>query len=226
MRRTTDKLFAALILLTIVALSNSLNGATCPAAQHPIFRIAVAPELAGEPLSGRLIVMMSDQPGPANKLAPTYGTDAHDVWVAAKEVHDLTPQSPAEFDPDELAYPDKFCAAPVGRYRMKAVLDINHDFAYDYSVTDGDLQSAIGEQAFNPASGDVISLTLTERKTDPPLQVPPRTELLDFVSPALSKFWGRPIHMRGAIVLPPVTVPEKIVIPRSTKLTALVETSG
>ncbi len=203
MRPTAHKLFATLLLVTVVAFAESLNAASCPAKQHPTFKIGVAPELASEPLAGRLIVMMSNQPGPAGKLAPTYGTEAHDVWVAAKEVHDLTPQLPAEFDPDELAYPDKFCAAPPGSYRMKAVLDINHDFAYDYTVTDGDLQSAIVEQAFNPASNDGVSLTLTERKTDPPLQVPARTELLDFVSPALSQFWGRPIHISGAVVLPP-----------------------
>ena len=48
-----------------------------------------------------------------------------------------------------------------------------------------------------------FSLTLTERKPNPPLQAPPHTELFDFASPSLSAVWGRPIHMRGVILLPP-----------------------
>lgn len=50
---------------------------------------------------------------------------------------------------------------------------------------------------------EVISLTLVERKADTPLQLAPRTELYDFVSPKLSEFWGRPIHMRGVVLVPP-----------------------
>lgn len=49
----------------------------------------------------------------------------------------------------------------------------------------------------------MIPLTLVQRKTDPPLQPPANTELFDFVSPRLSAFWGRPIHMLGVVVLPP-----------------------
>jgi len=42
---------------------------------------------------------MSNQPGCANKLAPSFGPDARSVWVAAKEVHGLTPQTPVNLDP-------------------------------------------------------------------------------------------------------------------------------
>ena len=88
-------------------------------------------------------------------------------------------------------------------YTIKAVLDIDHNFAYYDDASDGDLLRVTAQHKFNPASNERISLTLTERQTDPPLQLPPHTELIDFVSPALSEFWGRPIHMRAAVVLPP-----------------------
>ena len=80
---------------------------------------------------------------------------------------------------------------------------MDHNFAYHDDASDGDLLSVTTDQNFNPAANERISLTLTERQADPPLQLPPHTELFDFVSPALSGFWGRPIHMRGAVVLPP-----------------------
>ena len=45
-----------------------------------------------------------------------------------------------------------------------------------------------------------LSLTLTQQVSDPPL-VTPHAELLDFESRLLSEFRGRPIHIRGLIVL-------------------------
>ncbi len=202
MRRTMIELLAVAFLFP-TAFGTFLKVASCPAQQHPIFKVEVGPGLTSEPVSGRLIVMMSTQANPEGRLMPSYGPDAHSVWVAAKEVHNLTPENSVEVDPNELAYPDKFCAAAGGTYKIQAVLDVNHDFAYHDDASDGDLLSKVVEQEFKPGTDQVIALTLVERKTDPPLQAPPNTELFDFVSPQLSGFWGRPIHMRGAIVLPP-----------------------
>jgi len=204
--------FFALSLLSLIAFAAYSQAESCPATRHPVFKIAVAPGLADAPLSGRLIVMMATQPGSgqggssqsgSDELVPSYGPDAHSVWVAAKEIHDFTPENPVELDPDELAYPEKFCTAPEGSYKFQAVLDVNHNFAYYYHASDGDLLSKVVDQSFTPAADEVIPLTLSARKTDPPLRVPPNTQLFDFVSPVLSAFWGRSIHMQGAIVLPP-----------------------
>ena len=186
-----------------VACNSYSHAQSCPASQHTNFRISIAPGLASERLSGRLIVMMSTQSKTAEQITPSFGPDAHSVWVTAKEIHDLTPDTPVELDPDELAYPEKFCMAPEESYKLQAVLDVNHDFAYHDEASDGDFVSKVVEQKFHPATGEVISLTLVERKADATLELPPRTTLFDFVSPTLSKFWGRPIHMRGAILVPP-----------------------
>ncbi len=211
--RSVQRLFAVRLLLSMAAFVRLSAAEPCPAEQHPRFRVAVAPELVGTAVSGRLIVMMSNQPVPEGKLAPSFGPDAHSVWVAEKEVHGLTPQTPVELDPDELAYPAPFCNAPAGNYKIKAVLDVDHNFAYYDDSSDGDLLSVTAEQNFDPASNNRISLTLTQRQTDSPLQLPPHTELIDFVSPALSEFWGRPIHMRAAVVLPPSYGSSKIRYP-------------
>src|SRR6185312_11477096 len=203
MRRKIVRPFAVALLILVAAFVQRSRAESCPSPQHPSFKVAIAEGLAKNPGSGRLLVMMSNQDGPAEKLAPNYGPDAHSVWIAAKEISNLAPQNPVTLDPDDLAYPDLFCKAPQGAYKIKVVLDVNHNFAYYYDSSDGDLIGTLAEQDFNPSSSDTISITLTERQTDPPLQLPPNTELLDFVSPALSRFWGRPIHMRGAVVLPP-----------------------
>ena len=163
--RSIQNLFAVWLLLSSAAFVQPSAAEPCPAEQHPTFRVAVTPELAGTALSGRLIVMMSNQPVPDDKLAPSFGPDAHSVWVAAKEVHGLTPQTPVDLDPEELAYPASFCSAPAGSYKIKAVLDVDHNFAYYDDASDGDLLSVTTEQNFNPATNERISLTLTERKS-------------------------------------------------------------
>ena len=200
MQRNRLVLFSLVFLVWGMSL---VRAETCSDKPHPKFRVAVDAALATEPVSGRLLVIMSTKLGAGNRLAPTYGPEAHSVWVAAKEISGLTPQNPVALDPDELAYPDTFCNAPADTYHIKAVLDISHDFAYDYEATAGDLLSPVVEHHFDPASDDAISLILTERKVDPVVPVPPQCELIDFVSPALSAFWGRPIHMTGLVVLPP-----------------------
>jgi hypothetical protein len=175
---------------------------SCPGDQHPKFMVTIAPGLADQAVSGRLILLMSNQPGPAGKLEPSYGPEARDVWLTAEEVHNLTPGESVELNPDELAYPEKLCMAPAGRYGIKAVLDVHHSYAYDRDASDGDLVGTT-EQDVDPRAHQTIWLTLTQRTTDPPLHLPPHTEVIDFVSRRLSEFWGSPIHMRGLIVLPP-----------------------
>jgi len=100
----------------------------------------------------------------------------------------------AEVNLDELAFPEPFSKAPPGEYRIRAVLDTNHTYAYLQHEDDGDLLSEVSLPAAH------LSLTLTQQISDPPL-VTPHAELLDFESRLLSEFWGRPIHIRGLIVL-------------------------
>ena len=191
---------AAFPLAAVGGAGQGLVGA-CPSATHPIFRVTVTPELGFGSLAGRLIIMMSNQLGPGEELSPHPGS--HSVWIVAKEVRNLVSQTPIDFDSSDMAFPDAFCKATQGNYRVRAVLDVSHHFAYRSRPADGDLVSAVVEQPFQPTASSVIRLTLVERKTDAPLQLPPRTETFDIVSPSLSAFWGQPTHMRGAVLLPP-----------------------
>lgn len=196
-------------VLTLAAVSFSLSAAvtsgneaqthSCAGDKHPTFSVSIAPELNAGSLSGRLFVMMSNQLQPNEELAPRL----HAMWTAAKEVRNFSSQRPVELDPDELAFPAAFCRAPEGTYRLRAVLDVSHHFAYNSRPAEGDLLSAIVERHLDPTAGEVVAVTLTQRKSDVPPQLPPHTLLFDFNSAALSAFWGRPIHIRGAIVLPP-----------------------
>ena len=204
----TIGVLTSLAVLSLDVLPAATDGAeprirACPGDVHSIFSVSIAPELRAGSVSGRLLILMSSQLQPNEELAPRHGANAHTVWMAASEVRNLSSLTPVTLDADELAFPDAFCRAPAGTYRVRAILDVSHHYAYRSRPAEGDLLSALLERRLDPPAGEVVSLILTERKSDAPAPLPPRTVVFDFASPSLSAFWGRPIAMRGAIVLPP-----------------------
>jgi S-formylglutathione hydrolase FrmB len=177
--------------------------AAAQAKPHSHFAITLAPNLGVAHTSGRLLIFMSARPD--LPLSPTWTNDRHDLWIAAKEVTNLTPGASTELDVDDISFPEAFSHAPPGDYRLRAVLDINHNFAYLQGEDDGDLRSDVSVQHL---PGDNITITLNQRVNDAPVAAP-HAEPLDFESHILSQFWGRPIHLRGFIVLPPSYAREK-----------------
>jgi len=160
--------------------------------------------LSSVPVSGRLIVFMTDNPKPQQVLEPGFGPGATSVWVAAREVRDLLPGKSVELDPDEIAFPQPFSHAPTGDYQIMALLDVDHNAAYN-TFTNPDLRSAVLRvKALNPAHTAIVDLKLSDHVPQrPPLHLSDDEKLIDFVSPSLSTFWKFSVHMRGIVVLPP-----------------------
>lgn len=199
MRTYGRRLLLALCLLLAV----QVVAQTAAPAQRVRFRITIAPDLVKSPASGRLIVLMTSKPLGKPFISPAFGENAHDVWIAAHKFDSIKPGQAVDFDPDEIAYPARFSKAPAGDYKVMAYLDVNRHAAYKFG-NPGDLGSRIVEvQQLNPASSAPVELTITERIPERPIKAVEGTEQLDFVSPSLSAFWGRPIRMRGVVVLPP-----------------------
>ncbi len=143
--------------------------------------------------------------------------------VAAVEVKHLMPGGAVEFDADTTAYPKGFSALAPGDYAMQAVLDVNHDYAYG-GRGEGDVVGPVATVHLGGVNEAMPELKL-DREHGPRMQAwsapsflpeARRTDMqkaldaahahareIDFVSPALTAFWGRPIHMRGWVLLPP-----------------------
>ncbi|HEY6352453.1 MAG TPA: alpha/beta hydrolase-fold protein [Candidatus Angelobacter sp.] len=172
-------------------------------AQSLRFHIKVAPELGNTPVSGRMIVFLSSEKEPKKELSQGFADTTNQVWITAQEVHDVKPGETVDVDPDRLAFPKPLSQAPAGDYQAMALLDVNHNYAYR-GDRPGDLRSVVvALKSLNPASSQPVDLVLTERIPEKEIKLPPPSEMLDFVSPSLSAFWGRPIHMRGIVLLPP-----------------------
>ncbi len=193
-----------------------------PAAHSP-FRVELG-SAQHEPVSGRLL-MFAVEAKTATAAAKDGKVDEVDAnpfgavqaSVAAREVGRLLPGQGVEIDADALAYPAGWSQLPPGDYFVQAVLDTHHDYNYGGRGA-GDLVSPVVKVHLPAAMPPRLSLdrVLPARE---PWDLPARyfsdttrkhldearraAQPLNFVSPALSAFWGRPIHMRGWVLLPP-----------------------
>jgi len=166
------------------------------------FAISLAPELNNQIVSGRLLVFLSSQKK-TDELAPQWGVDVHSVWIAADDISNLTAGQIYYLDADRLAYPNALSEAPPGNYQVMAVVDVVHHYVYN-GLHSGDLRSRVVElKNFDPRRTSPVPILLSERVAETKNDLPDNAQLLDFVSPSLSAFWGRPIHMREVILLPP-----------------------
>ena len=131
------------------------------------------------------------------------------TYIAAKEVPYLAPGQTVEIDADDLVFPAPLSNAVPGDYEAQAILDVGH--AYNYSGrTPGDLESDVAALvAWDPRQQQPPALALTMIVPEPPdpltkfPDVISALELVDFRSSVLSKFWGRDIHMKAWVLLPP-----------------------
>lgn len=173
------------------------------AAAGPLrFEITLDPSVAPHGSSGRLIVFLADASKPRDRLSG--GFIPGETWMAAMEVDHFAAGATLIFDPDQKAYPKPFSQAADGDYEFMALLDPDHSYART-AQNEGDVYSAVVTvRGIHPADAAPVKLLLD--KITPPRPPPADTEnvkLVEFESPLLSAFWGRPIVMRAGVVLPP-----------------------
>lgn len=195
----------SILLLTtlfIIALHASAAAAHTVAAERIRFRVNVAPGLEQQPLSGRLLIFMTQQTKPLEIIEQDF-LDPKSVWITGVEVSNLEPGKPVEVDADALSFPAPFSTAPPGDYQLMALLDQNHSYTYN-GTGPGDLLSAVTTvRSLNPAQAGTVELTLTKKVPDKQLADTDSIKLVTFESPSLTAFWGRPVTMRAGVVLPP-----------------------
>ena len=129
----------------------------------------------------------------------------------------LAPGQALVVDDDAQSYPAALSALPAGDYYIQAVLDTARD--NNYGGSSDDIASTPVRITLGGGRGLPL-LMLDQRSPEPgdvwdlPAEMPeavraqylaakPHVIALDQVSAKLSAFWGRPIHLRGWVVLPP-----------------------
>ena len=171
-------------------------------AADPIrFEIRLSPTVAPKGASGRLFVLLD--PGGTARDRIDIGFLPESVWLAAKEIPHWAPGQTITLDPDELAYPQPFSKAPKGDYVVMALLDPNHSFARDRQDA-GDLASAVVVlKDLDAANAPPVQLELSTVTSPSEAKVDTENvKFVEFASPALAAFWGRPVMMRAGVVIP------------------------
>jgi hypothetical protein len=191
--------------------------AAAPALAEPVrIPVTVAPSIAG-PVSGRLIVF-AQKAQPGSKVPAEVDTSPFsptETAAAAREVAALNAGEVATVDGETDTYPSPFSALEPGLYRFQAVLDRNHDYNYG-GRGPGDVVSGVIEARLpGPLPAlvlrDVVPIadpaaafaSLPETDRAPARAAYEAARPIDFVSLKLSAFWGRAVHMRGWVALPP-----------------------
>ena len=191
----------------------ALAAAPLPVRAEPVaIEVTTAPSISG-PQSGRILVFAHRvEPGaPASTEVDSSPFEPTGTAVAAREVEALLPGRPAIVDGETGAFPTPFSQLPPGTYRFQAVLDRNHDYNYGGRGAGDVLSPVVEAQLPGPVPRLVLGNVVPEPDLAASLARQPeaaraaynRAIAVDFVSSRLSAFWGRPIHMRGWIMLPP-----------------------
>lgn len=208
------------VLLGLGLSSHALADAPASVVSHAFVRVALG---QGEPASGRVLLFAVD--AKTTEAAAKDGKvaavdidqlDPTKTWIAGQEVSRISAGTPVDIDADALAYPRPLSQLPAGDYYLQAVLDANH--SYNYTGRDaGDVVSDVVKVHLPLKSTPTISLTTTVPELAPwtlPPTVPQamrdgladtkeHATRVDFESPSLTAFWGRPIHMRAWVLIPP-----------------------
>jgi hypothetical protein len=164
------------------------------------FQVTLDPALASHTVSGRLLVFLTARKPSGERLQTSFIPGQ--TWVAAMEIEAIKSGESVAVDSEHKAYPNAFSKAPAGEYWAMALLDPDHTYAY-HGEDSGDLYGPIVHLAkLAPSEAGTIQLVLNKAIPESKLTDTESIKYVDFVSPILSAFYGRPIHMHAGVVVP------------------------
>jgi Putative esterase len=187
-------------------------------AQAATFSVTLAPGQAREPLTGRLLLLLSVDPSKEPRFLIQEGTASQQVFGI--DASDWKGNGQLVFDSKALGYPRVSLAdVPAGMYRVQALLHryetvrrkdghvvqlpTDRGEGQAWSKAPGNLYSTVREIKFDPA--DQASIALVLDQVIEPIKPPVDTEWVKherIKSRLLSEFWGRPMYLGAHVLLP------------------------
>jgi hypothetical protein len=180
------------------------------------FEVTFPASLRAEPVTGRLIVVVTrkDSPEPRLAISP-YGPP-----IFGADVDKLPPGAVATIDERTPGYPlSSLNELPAGDYFAQAVLNVytecrrsdgravwvhlDRSTGTPFNLSPGNMHSDPQKIRLEPEADSVIKLTLTH--VLPQVKMPPNTEWLRHIwiqSRLLTKFWGQPVYFGATVLLP------------------------
>jgi len=182
------------------------------------FAVSFPEALSAEPVDGRLLLMISNDPSAEPRFQIVDGPSTQVAFGI--DVEGLAPGEEAVFDESVLGWPlDSLRDIPAGRYRVQALLHKYETFhradghvvklpmdrgeGQQWNRAPGNLLNEPVELDIDPAKGGTLRIVL-DRKI-PPIADPPTTKYIKHVriqSELLTKFWGRPMFLGAHVLVP------------------------
>lgn len=180
------------------------------------FEISVPPSVHGDPITGRVYVMIARRPEPQ----PFLQIGRTGIPFFGRDVEQLQPGETAVIDSTDLGTPvASLRDIPAGEYWVQSFVSVYSEFrradghvvwmhddrweGQRWNRSPGNLYSDIRHVSIDPSRDDVIRLDLTN--VVGAVRVPPDTEWVRrfrFESPTLTAFWGRPVYLGATVLLP------------------------
>ena len=178
-------------------------GVAVPAWTAPVrFNVTFTKAFSEVPLTGRLVLLLDtnlliqprDGAGPENifNLQPFYSVPvAH--WK---------PDTPIVIDDRTAFFLYRPSELPPRRYVVQAVLDTDGT-TWSFATAPGNGYSEPLVFSIDPKGGASVDLAIANRVEAPRFEETKFNKEVDLESKLLSEFYGRPIRMKAAVVLPP-----------------------
>lgn len=194
-------MYRVLRIVQFVVLASVFAAASLAQTTSLKFEISAKPGLISSAQDGRVFLFINKKNDREPRLVDgDVSLDAPPML--ARDVKRFGSGSTAVIDNSSIAYPISDLAhLPAGEYFVQALLDTNIDISSLNAP--GNLYSEVQKVRLDPQNGGTIKLTLSN--TVPAEKLPSDTEYVKFLkiqSPLLSKFYGRPIFVRAAVLLP------------------------
>lgn len=182
-------------------------------------RVSFDQTVASEPLSGRMLLMISDN-GAREPRFQISSRNEDAQLIFGIDVDGLMPGEPAVFDAGVFGYPVKSLSeVPPGEYYVQALLHKYETFRRSdghvvklpmdrgegqrWNIAPGNLVSTPRKVRIDPRSGGGIDIVLD--KVIPQFPEEKDTKYIKHLkiqSKLLTEFWGRPMYLGAIILLP------------------------
>jgi hypothetical protein len=193
-------------------------GLAPPAAEGLRIQVRLGPQVAPQPLDGRLLLLISTQKEGEPRLQITNGADSQQVFGI--DVDGWKAGETRVIDASVLGYPrESLAQVPAGTYTVQALLHKYETFrradghvvklpmdrgeGQQWSRAPGNLLSTPRAVALDPARPGPVEIVLD--RAIPAIPDPPETRYVKHErirSEKLSKFWGRDFHLGAHVLLP------------------------
>jgi Putative esterase len=204
-----------LALLLILTTLNSVCASATPA--NPEFEVSFPASVHQQPITGRLLLMISRTNEPEVRLQVG--------WVTSPPVFgvDVSRFRPGQFEVIGAEVPGfpirSLHDVPSGDYYVQALLSVYTEFhradghviwahmdqweGQQFNLSPGNLFSKVRRIHLEASANHKIKIQLTEEI--PPVETPPDTEWVKHIkiqSELLTRFWGRPMYLGAVVLLP------------------------